>query len=439
MSFWGLVVLGALALYHLVCVPRNQRWWMLSRLALIAGILILPSVGLLLKARAVDGLPDHTPAPSPVRFVELILTIFSHANLPLLVIVGIYGLLRLRDHNLRAVWFLVLSLVGFYLLANLYKDLIPDDRMRYVIPLWPLLALLVAVGIERLIQQGLRPELIVGVWLVVAISHTWRIGFMREVGTAGAWTPYWSKLSESVQEKETLGDALVIISHYRIWGNEIPYYMSSVTAPYAFVSSWNGEIDPTQTGIEEATSLAKIAGRIWVAYDLEDDSYISSVFHDELKQNFMACGSTTGGPDFRLWEYNRVGTTPLVSFGDPLAPAPDDLSLNFLRIDPRIATQTTTVTMGLSAVEYIDSDTSSIQLDIVDVQGEVKFTEVFMLPAITQTCIKHPLSISNLRPGEYTVWLQVYARNAPLPGQVAGETDTTHRFQVGVFTRETPR
>ncbi len=80
-----------------------------------------------------------------------------------------------QGSNLRYVVFLLVAIVVAALVANALIGLLPSDRMRYIIFIWPLLAVIVASGIlyvgslwKQCPALGRAVAMaILGAWLVV--------------------------------------------------------------------------------------------------------------------------------------------------------------------------------------------------------------------------------------------------------------------------------
>ena len=193
--------LVALVLFHLLFVPRTSRWWrpmVLYGLAfLIAGIQVPGLLGGLsylsreelgsriLTAPALishflryitNGLVDPSPP-----FSELLL-------LALPLVLAIVTLWRLRrGKGVSAIWLLVFTsatLLALVIAINELFQVIVDNRIRYLMPLWPLTALLVGAGLWRLARSFRRLVfvllalwLIFGAWLTLATEFRYGPGY----------------------------------------------------------------------------------------------------------------------------------------------------------------------------------------------------------------------------------------------------------------------
>ena len=119
-------------------------------------------------------------APSP-PFSELLLL-----TVPLLLVIITIRRLR-RGKGLSGLWLLVFTfaaLLSLMIAVNEMFSVIVDNRIRYLMPLWPMMALLVGAGLWRLARSFRRLAtvllalwLISGTWLTVTTDFRYELGF----------------------------------------------------------------------------------------------------------------------------------------------------------------------------------------------------------------------------------------------------------------------
>ena len=191
----------ALVLFHLLFVPKTRRWWRpmaLYGLAfLIAGVQIPGLLGGLsylsreelgsriLTAPALIShflrfLTNGLVAPSP-PFSELLLLAS-----PLALVIVTLRRLR-RGKGVSAIWLLFFTsavLLALVIVINELFQVIVDNRIRYLMPLWPLTALLVGAGLWRLARSFRRLVfvllalwLIFGAWLLHNTNYRYEQGY----------------------------------------------------------------------------------------------------------------------------------------------------------------------------------------------------------------------------------------------------------------------
>ena len=204
--YLGALLLPVLGLFHFLFAPKHRRWWrpvFLFGLALLIAAMQIPLVtrGLAyteveelgrrvltapaLLSRFIRFLTNGLVVPSP-PFSELLLL-----ALPLVLVIVFLRKLR-RGKGFNSVWLLVFTsaaLLALVIVINEVFRVIVDNRIRYLMPLWPLTALLVGAGLWRLARSFRRLAsvllalwLIFGTWLTVATDFRYELGYFFNSG-----------------------------------------------------------------------------------------------------------------------------------------------------------------------------------------------------------------------------------------------------------------
>ena len=200
MHYFGALLLPVLGLFHLLFVPKNRRWWqaiLLFGLATLAAALQAPIYlqGLAqaasdrnLQNRAMNaaellgrfasfltnGIVDLQIVPGAVPLVLLLLALIVAAGL------------RLRsDNRTTAGWFLVFVTGALLLLIvalNEVLRVIGTERLRYLIALWPLVALVAGAGLWQLAGKRRRlVTVLLALWLIFGAHTSMRPEFRYEL------------------------------------------------------------------------------------------------------------------------------------------------------------------------------------------------------------------------------------------------------------------
>jgi hypothetical protein len=165
-----LALLSALAigLYHLLFArPLNRRWLVTLGLMALAGLAFVPWLLVLLRAVEIAR-ADVTRQAVSLTGTEIVTQLsyaFAGGS------VAVFTLLAALSPNRRPAFRLLVIWVVSGLLAALAINLwLPVFvHIRYLMALWPALALLVAFGVDRLQGHGIPAYIPLGVWLIAGL------------------------------------------------------------------------------------------------------------------------------------------------------------------------------------------------------------------------------------------------------------------------------
>ena len=200
-QYFGALLLPALGLFHLLFIPKNRRWWwtiLLLGLAMLAATFQLPGflnglelTGARSQVHSIALTPPQLLAQflrylvngvlSPTPLVGTVLVIL----LPLALLFATLWQLRTR-RPAGAGWLLTFVSVTLLLLiiaANEALRIVSERRMRYLIALWPLLALLTGIGLRQL--AGMQRRLVavlLALWLFLGVSLALTSDLRYELG-----------------------------------------------------------------------------------------------------------------------------------------------------------------------------------------------------------------------------------------------------------------
>ena len=181
--YYSVLLLAALGLWHLLVMPKDHRWWRPVLMWGLAGIAFLPQLeGLLLGVNFIQTVPWHTS--SIMRTAELlpwflyVLTngiirvsgTLSIAALSLLVLAVAAGWwLYRRRKRISLAWFVAFTTLAVLLLMLVSNEILlvmRRYRLRYLIALWPMIALLIGWGVWRTRGRWrLLTGLMIGAWV----------------------------------------------------------------------------------------------------------------------------------------------------------------------------------------------------------------------------------------------------------------------------------
>lgn len=169
--YFGALLLPALALFHLLFVRKDRRWWQTLLIFLLAALAFLPGLELLLRGMEFSAtrLGAENLAMAPHVALARIIEVYSNGLLHLLPKVAaalfvlasalaLYVAWRRRRTRRApdASWLLIcvtLILVTLILGANEIVGVLISGRERYAFGLWPLFSLLTGLGFYSLARH----------------------------------------------------------------------------------------------------------------------------------------------------------------------------------------------------------------------------------------------------------------------------------------------
>ena len=198
--YFGALLLPVLGLFHLLFVPKRRRWWrpvILFGIAALSATLQIPFLPGGLAYTASENLGEWLlTAPSllseVVRFMSngLVALPPSLSELVLVFLPPVLVIVALRrqrtEDRISAIWLLLftsVTLLAMVIAINEVAWVIVSNRIRYLMPLWPLTALMAGAGILRLAQRN--RQVVTGLlvlWLILGVRLGTGSDFRNELG-----------------------------------------------------------------------------------------------------------------------------------------------------------------------------------------------------------------------------------------------------------------
>ncbi|MCX9077263.1 MAG: glycosyltransferase family 39 protein, partial [Candidatus Methanoperedens sp.] len=147
--YFASLTVAAIALYHLLFAPKNRLWWRVLLLIGLGGLTFVPWLHVLSQ---VIGFFQDTGASTWFALdtrsaVQIVLFMFSNGSIALLTFFALCGLTAPRRSGVL-IWFWALAALGIGLVVNHVLQVLL--HVRYLMALWPVLALIVGMGTDRL-------------------------------------------------------------------------------------------------------------------------------------------------------------------------------------------------------------------------------------------------------------------------------------------------
>jgi 4-amino-4-deoxy-L-arabinose transferase-like glycosyltransferase len=436
LNYFAAFILPAIGIYHLLFAPKNGRWWIVSGLMALAGMLFLPWIGALTTGLSIVGesdIPD-TVALESWEIVTRLGEVFSSGGW-LLLLVTLIAALWTRKRGVWCVWFVTALTLIFMLIADTRFHLVRVGRERYLLMLWPLLAALAGIGLARIAHlrwmRGVALLLFFG-WMGLGLWQISEGNFTQFIDGSSSFP--WHEVQREIAQRQRPGDVLAFHVSVPNWILELTtsdFYLRDLPMRYILIETFLDNL--RQVSFDRQTAdFVQDAPRVWLGVDKRRKSGDSlEEFEDALGQmNYVDCGTVFEDDLARLDLYLRRLDTmpdPLLRFGD---------GIQLLRADFPMQTQDTLEVISQWALEpEVNAAAYSVAFHVDDAQGNFVAQADHSLPIGEFGCGLADLNVSDLPPGRYTLYAIVYTwvDGQRLPGEVVGTGETGDRLTVGEF------
>lgn len=407
----AMAIPAALGLYHLLFVPKNRRWWALTATMALASATLLLWLWVLLMGSKNVGEVIALNIPD---IVGLMMYLFSNGNVPLLLILLALAVVRIRQRGARDVWFFTLSILALTLAIHLKRPILSATRMRYLIDLWPLLALLVGLGLTvaeryRIVALGL-----LALWLGFGVGNTLNPDFLiwqdgpRYVKD---YPPLREILRETNRRAEP-DDLLITFSrHYHVFGfvkyqSIGGFYMRDLISDGYYIT-----LPDEQTPDDRRQDMETALGTrltVWLAYEPIIAPETLQLYRDILAERYLACGTVYDQPDLRIDRYHLAAfgclaqqpTSTLIAYNE-------GIRLNDLQVDNTSGDQLL-VAASWSVDDQVPANTYSESFKLWQDSDTFVAQSDFGLRSAGFGWKLVTLPVADLPPGDYTLTVTVY-------------------------------
>ena len=440
--YFSALFLPALGLFHLLFVPKNRRWLrpvLLIAVAALLAMLQLPGF--------LEGLEDtasdedlHSLALSAPTVVSHLVHFMTNGLLDLppsldtfLLIslpfsLALVTLLHLRSViRVSSLWLLAftsLSMLALMIAINALIQVLEVRRIRYLMPLWPLTALLVGAGLWRLARSScplvsvlLALWLVLGAWLIIATDFRYELGYFFSGNT--------HRVNRVMQERLSETD-LIVFDNLAVPKNRDFFYIKTLGLPWEIVRRYREDPYASIKPVHEAYPY------IWLLYLSKD-----RVGFADLPQQLdrVLCERVLDDWGFTLERYalHSVENCPdkpvRLAFDSDIHLTAPEISLRdgLLRLDAHFR----------SADDYLLSY-YSLAVHVIDESGErVAQGDTGVGPGAIVP-LRSEIDVSALPPGDYELRVALYdwqtgarliARD--IETGVVSDMHTLQRFRLG--------
>jgi hypothetical protein len=441
--YYAALPLAAIGLYHLLLAPKNRRWWLVAGVLALIGLTFLPYLEIFRYSLADLGdrredLRDD--ALSPIAAVQSTIRLFSHGIDLLLIVLGAAGLVAgfRKRRGARVILFLGLALLGVTLASNVVTGTLVLRRARYLLALWPLLALLVGLGLAEFQRRiGRWTWALLAAWLVIGLFTTTMnpdfLSFMDGPRHIVRYPPL-REMVDALQGRIGSEDLLVGVARsadvYTLYKlNTIgEYYLADLATNYYFIGidDWRAPDTPTQQQALRDQSANRLA--VWFAYEPDQvDTSVLDTYLPIIQANYTRCGTVIDTPHLRIDRYdpNATGCLPTTPPADPLAVFGGGIQLSDVRLvqdDRRL-----TVIAGWQIMSTVPPDTYSVSFKLRDGDDQYVAQGDYGLRSAGFGWQQTNIALESLSSGDYTLTATVYdwRTGERLNGQLeAAESDS---------------
>jgi len=450
------LLLTALGLYHLLFAPKNRRWWKVVAAAGLAGVAFLPwtvALSRVVGRAASRGLPNELTGPDLLGYVAYLFG--NGLALPAIVLIAlaVVAVFTWRGHRKRgaaAMVFLLVVIALLVIVVSLALTLFDEERTRYLVFSWGLLAVVTAIGLVKLgeLLAGDSPNarristIALAAWLLVAL-----LANIRPVTTAilpgSALTFPVHTVMRELHPLHSPGDYIVQVvpddnERWR-YTNITPFYIE-LERLAADGRALAHESDPAVQRQWYDTIMREIGPAreyVWVAYQYDPTPSPLANIAARIEERYAFCGTAVVREDWRLQidEYARspvcchpdtLDRPPLVDYGNGLALA----GLEMDRGRDGLA-----VHLSWQGANTLPPETYSVGLHVTDAEGKLIAQTDYGLPTDSFICQHPEIELGELAPGEYTLNVIVYdwRTGERLPGVVVASGETTDAAPLLTF------
>ena len=442
LHYIGALILPALGLFHLLFVAKTGRWWRATLLLAVAALVATPQLPVLLTGlgRTLSNEEVQSRILSSDELLALLLRFMSNGVLqPAPDLSGVLGILlllafvaatlqRLRqDRRGGVIWlpaFVSVAMLALVMAINERIGLVANTRIRYLIPLWPMTALLAGAGLwrlaatrRRLVAALLALWLLSGVWLSLATDFRYEIGYILRSDLHHAWRAVGEHVDAT---------GAVILDHEAGFLDWRLFYFRMLEVPFVLYTRHRD--DP----LKHVNRLHADYPTLWLLFLTQDEARME------------ALGKVLGRvPCERALENWKITLEryALSAAHCPDSPARVAFDANIRLSDPelRIEERMLRLYAGLHSEDAGLLANYSLAVHVIDpltgervAQGDTGVGPGSFVPATSE------IDISALPAGEYEVRVALYdwRTNVRLPGRdletgAPGDMHTLHRFRVG--------
>lgn len=406
--YFNAFAVAALGLYHLLFRYRQGRFWQVIACFAVAGVLFLPWFGVLISAAQYVAVDDRTVSNlSSLQVIDQLLQMFSNEARGLMVLLAVLAV-RPLDANRRFVAFWV---GGAVLLAIVASRIVPAlTEIKYMIFVFPGLALVAGAGIAGLRQLRVAPVLVLVLWGALAVWNLNDAGAQERI-QSWTWQVPLKELTEAIDGRTLPEDA--VLFHLGEGAEEanrnemMDYYMHPFEIVRGVLIPAN-DATPDDLYFERVLEGAARANRVWLSYEIGRRSWRVGPTQETVlpEAGYLHCGTAPTHSSVQLELYaqrpNRDFATTFVTETSA------EIDLFVLAPTRYLPEQSVEINVGWRVVDDILPGQHSVAVQIEHTDGTFITSADYGIPTNDFGCVLDQIALGALPPGDYVVRATVY-------------------------------
>ncbi|RMF80744.1 MAG: hypothetical protein D6737_07080 [Chloroflexi bacterium] len=414
--YTSIIPLTTIAIYHFVAVAKSKRWFYVALTMGFAGVLFLPWLETAVRKFNNVASEYHrltSIALSPPDLLLLTGELFSNQNVILLAIVSVFALwaLLVKQHRAQHLWLLMFIALGVTIILNEAATFIPEERSRYLLALWPVLALAIGLGMAQMMRWRYLSLIAIVAWIIFGVDDS----IDRLHASMNRHLPLHI-LARELSDVTQRGDLVFFITSQNVdtkfrdvKGLISDYYLQPVAArgvKYDLIRV----PDPREVArfISDVQHKLDENLTVWVAYRPDDDHDRLALLQQLLARDYAYCERVHDESSLRIDRYIRrpfacdVDIAPdasLVNFDDSIV-------LNDLAV--MSDGEALTLMAGWSIAPNVPPETYSVTFQLLDSAGNNVAQFDDGLPHAAFKWDEAVIPIDDLPAGDYQLMTAVY-------------------------------
>ncbi|MCA9894829.1 MAG: glycosyltransferase family 39 protein [Anaerolineae bacterium] len=408
----ALAVGGFLGWLHVLRFRRTRRWRLLLTALVLGAVAFLPWVGITMGIiqRGSGEVTRHETSMQAGQVLEQLAHTFSNGNIALLLILLVMATgYRWRRSGFAWGW-LIIVLLAIVIVNAVIPFMV---HARYMLVLWPVLALLVALGIDRMASQRYLRNAILAIWLLIGIATTLTPDFIANVFGQIYRAPAAGFLEaiDLIDAQKRDGDFL--LAHFMPYETTpfalFPkdYYFDPLGMPHeqperigmSFAQGDNDYLRDVEAALVDAHSIWRLT-----VLDVPETNH-SGVVDYLLRTRYLQCGLMMQRDDATLALYETKSQEPAAIAYD----APEgDLGLTAAR-GPVVVDGELYLTLIWQLGEAVPAGQYHTSLQLIGPDGALATQFDYALPdQRPASCVSTILPVGELPAGDYDLFAIVY-------------------------------